>query len=129
AVRPISYTTKAEHGEPRPGQDDKTDGDLRSGGGEVALADDRRGTLVAAVPAVEVGGHPHVGGDAGTVRSDCHCDQVGGRARPRQGYDAVLSDAGRDSRRGARQVRAGTRGLGGAKASPRLSYVHVAISF
>ena len=63
---------------------------------ELALADRRRRTLVAAVRRVEVGGNGHPAGDARTLGGDGDAD-LGNPALPgRQRDQALLGDADRD---------------------------------
>jgi len=67
-------------GEARPPggrKDGEADMDVRARGGELAWPDRRRGALIAAVQAVEVGANGHLAGHAGTVRGDGHGDLVG----------------------------------------------------
>lgn len=50
------------------------DNNLRSCGGELAVANRCRGTLVAAVRAVEVGTNCYMAGNTGTEGRHCHGD-------------------------------------------------------
>ena len=70
---------------------------LRARGGELAVPDRRRGALVAAVQAVEIGADGYLAGYPGTVRGDGRRDLVGLEARQRQRDLALLGEANRDA--------------------------------
>ena len=90
ATAPTPRTGKAEgNGE--------TDLDLRLSGGELAASDSSRGTLVAAVRGVEVGGNDYLCRYAGTLGSNSHVD-LGDPTGPRgQRNLALLCYADRNS--------------------------------
>ena len=65
-VCPINLGVEAEYGKACPGQDNEVDNDLRASGSELAVANRCRGTLIAAIRAVEIGADGHVASNTWT---------------------------------------------------------------